>query len=576
MKKKTNTNRGVSVQNRREFLKQAGGLAFTLYYFPKSISDSQHLETEALTKGAQHLHNSSVKKITILHTSDIHAQLLTHDEFFWENGQAIFKKRGGLAVLKTMLTSLKQENPQGAITIDGGDCFQGSGVAALSKGRAIVPLINYLQYDLMLPGNWEVVYGKEMMLEDFSAYHARKICANMYHDTNDQRNGDLIFPPYSVIELNGVKIGFIGYNDPLTAVRQSPAYSEGIRFTKPETNVAKYIKELKDDHQCQFIFLLTHMGLAQQIELGNQKDLEGAQHILGGDTHERVRQPIQAEYATVTEPGAFGSFVSKLEFEIENGKVKRHHYELLEVDPEIYKPDIGMLRLIDQAYQPYRSELNKVIGHTTTPLYRYFVLENPMDNMIADSLKWKFQRDIALSNGFRFCPPLVPEKTTGAAPITVDFLWNMLPVDSEVKTGSITGEQLWNWMEKELNNVFAKVPAERFGGWLVRFSGMEINFTAQKDYGQRLNYIKVKGITIEPRKRYSIVACERDGDPDNMLCRIKDVYDAERTGYSLHQVMKEYLGTHSPVAPVLEGRVTATDLPSQLLSQLEGYNYSFK
>ena len=54
--------------------------------------------------------NGKAQHITLLHTADIHAQLYTHDEFFWENGKAVYKKRGGLAVLKTMLLDLKKQN----------------------------------------------------------------------------------------------------------------------------------------------------------------------------------------------------------------------------------------------------------------------------------------------------------------------------------------------------------------------------------------------------------------------------------------------------------------------------------
>ena len=50
----------------------------------------------------------------------------------------------------------------------------------------------------MLPGNWEVVYGKEMMMKDMFAYDGVKVCANMYHNTKDELNGDLIFPPYFI------------------------------------------------------------------------------------------------------------------------------------------------------------------------------------------------------------------------------------------------------------------------------------------------------------------------------------------------------------------------------------------
>jgi 2',3'-cyclic-nucleotide 2'-phosphodiesterase (5'-nucleotidase family) len=324
------------------------------------------------------------------------------------------------------------------------------------------------------------------------------------------------------------------------------------------------------------VFLVTHMGLAQQVDLANQPFVDGVDFILGADTHERVREPIQAKFSKVTEPGAFGSFVSKLDIVIEDGKVKDTHYQLLDVDPSRYKPDPGMEKLVQQAREPYKADLDKVIGKTKTTLVRYYVLENPMDNLITDAVYWKFKPDIALSNGFRFCPPLVPDPRTGVAEITNEFLWSMLPVDSDAKTGFITGQQLWNWLEKELHNVFAKSPAQRFGGWVVRFSGMEINFTAYNEMGKRLNWVKVKGEPVDLKKSYTIVACERHGDPDDNLCRVEHVSEARKLGFTLHGIMREYLAAHSPVSPKIEKRVTATDVPQDLLSQLEGYAYTFR
>lgn len=522
------------------------------------------------------LNQGKAKRITILNTADIHAQLYIHDEFFWENGKAVYKKRGGFATLKTMINTLRSANPGNTLVIDGGDCFQGGGVAALSEGRAIVPLINNIGYDLMLPGNWEVVYGKEMMQQDLGGYDAQKICANMFHDTKDEYNKDLIYHPYWTTYFGNIKLGFIGYNDPLTPKRQSPAYSEGILFTKPEVNVAKYIRILRDYEKCDMIFLVTHMGLAQQVDLSNKSQIEGVDFILGADTHERVRKPISGKYAKVTEPGAFGSFVAKLDLIVEDGKIKDTNYQLLDVDPEKYKPDPEMINLVDKARDPYKEKLDKVIGKTRSNLVRYYVLENPMDNLITDAIYWKFKPDIALSNGFRFCPPLVTNPKTGIADITNEFLWSMLPVESEAKAGEITGEQLWNWLEKELHNVFAKDPAQRFGGWVVRFAGMKINFTAYNEMGKRINWVKIKGEMLERTKVYSIVACEREGDPDDNLCRVEKVMEAKKLGATLHDIIREYLAGHSPVSPKIEGRVTATDVPQNLLSQLEGYDYEFR
>jgi 2',3'-cyclic-nucleotide 2'-phosphodiesterase (5'-nucleotidase family) len=569
-----------SENSRRDFLKKFS-LSFAMASSGLPLAASALSSTESGKQSDEMFQNKAVKEgkadiVTILHTADIHAQLLTHDEFFIEDGKPVYKKRGGYAVLKTMINELRQQNPGNTMLIDGGDCFQGSGVAAFSKGKAIVSLMNNLNYDLILPGNWEVVYGKEMMMEDMFGYSASKVCANMYHQLPDNKEGDLIFPPYFIKQLGGLKIGFIGYNDPLTPKRQSPAYSQGIKFTHPEKNVAKYIEVLKKYEKCDMVILLTHMGLAQQVGLADMPFIKGVDYILGADTHERVRQPLQREYAKVTEPGAFGSFVAKLDLVVENGEIKEQSYQLLDVDPERYKEDDEMKALVKKVREPYREKVDRVIGTTKTPLVRYYVIETPMDNFLTDAIMWKFNPDIALSNGFRFCPPLVPDAKTGEAQITVDFLWSMMPDDSQAKQGKVTGKQLWDYFETELHNAFAKDPAKRFGGWLVRFKGMELNFTIGSEKGKRVNWIKVKGEPIDLTRTYTVVACERDGDPETTLCRMENVKEPKVLGITLHKVIEEYLDVHSPISPKLEGRANATDAPATLLTQLTGVGYEFR
>ncbi len=555
---------------RREFLKKTAmaGLGTSLAGLAGTLSARAATASDESTGAGD--------RFTILYTSDIHAQLHTHDEFFWENGKPVYRRRGGLAVLKTMINHFRSKDPSRTILIDGGDYFHGSAVASLTEGEALIPLLNDLAFDLILPGNWEVVYKKKKMLYDMGHANAAKICANMWHDGEGEEKGELIYPPYWVRYIAGAKVGFIGYTDHLIPQRQSPDYSKGIRFAHADFNLAKYIRLLKEVEGCGIIFIVTHMGLAQQVGLANNPAAEGADFILGADTHERVRVPIEGKYTRVVECGAFGSFLGILDIDVENGKMKSYRYQLLDVDPARYPADKAMAAKIEKAYAPFRKELSKVIGTTTTPLVRYFVMETPMDNLITDAVLWKFKPDIALSNGFRFCQPLAVNPARGSAAITKDFLWNMLPVDAEAKTGWVTGKQLRNWLEKELQNAFAKNPAKRFGGWFVRFAGMEVNFTIGNDYGKRVNWVKVKGEPLDLEKEYSIVACEREGDPDDTLCRIEHVKNPKRLGKLLHDVIEEYLAANSPVAPKLEGRATATDQPPTLLTQLQGTTYEFR
>jgi 2',3'-cyclic-nucleotide 2'-phosphodiesterase (5'-nucleotidase family) len=434
-----------------------------------------------------------------------------------------------------------------------------------------------LEYDLYLPGNWEVIYGKKSMQTLLGSLNAPKICANMYHDLGNNQKGELIFQPYHTWHVNGVKIGFLGYTDHLVPVRQSPNYSKGIIYTKPEENLAHYVDVLRNQEQCAYVLMIAHLGLSQQIALANLPECKGVDYILGGDTHERVRVPIQCKYSKVVEPGAFGSFVGRLELTIQNGKVINDRYDLIEVRSESIPEDAEMQKILKENEAQFEADINTVVGYSTLPLYRYFVVENPIDTMILNGLKWKFPEiDIVLSNGFRFCPPRVTPDKTGNIPITNGFIYDMLPVDSTVRTAKVTGQQIMDWLEKELNNVFAKDASKRFGGWVIKFKGMKVTFNAFGEMGQRVQSVKVKGKNLDLTATYSILACERDGDPEDMLCRIKGVKEAKNTTSTLHQVMIEYLKKNSPVTPSPEENAKVLDAPQTLLSQVTGVDYVFR
>ena len=513
--------------------------------------------------------------ISILQTTDVHCQVHPHDELFWENDQAVFRKTGGYAHIATYLQQFRKLNPN-TFVIDTGDMFQGSEVSVKTIGKALVPVLNELKYDLFLPGNWEVVYGKRSMQSLFRSLDSPTICANMFHDTGNGRRGELIFPPYYIWTIKGIKIGFLGYTDPLVPIRQSPAYSKGIVYSKPEENLAYYIKQLREKEGCAYVILLSHLGLSQQIYLAGIPECEGVDYIFGGDTHERIRKPIQGKYAKIVEPGAFGSFVGKLELTIQNSKVISDSYELIEINPDAIAPSQQVAKIIRQTEEPFLSDLNSILGYSTLPLYRYFVIENTIDTLIIDALKWKLTDvDIVISNGFRFCPPRSTRDHTGNIPITNAYLFDMLPVDSPVRTGEVTGLQLQEWMETELNNVFAKDASQRMGGWLVKFKGMHVEFNAFDEPGKRVKKMLIDNQELQEDNVYKISACERDGDPVDALCRMRGVANAANKKFNLHQVLKEYLAANSPVTPAVKSSAIALDAPATLLTQVWGVDYHF-
>ena len=519
--------------------------------------------------------NQEVISLTILQTTDVHCQVHANNELFWENGKVVFRKTGGYAALASYFESEKKKKDS-VFIVDTGDMFQGSELSVKTTGEAMLPILNAMDYQLFLPGNWEVVYYKKAMQNLLGSLHAPKICANMYHDAGDGKRGEMIFLPYHIWIVKGIKIGFIGYTDPLVPIRQSPNYSKGIVYAKPEENLAHYVDLLKNQEQCSSVILLAHLGLSQQIALANSEACKGVDYILGGDTHERVRKPIVCKYSKVVEPGAFGSFVGKLHLQFKKGLLVKDEYELVEIGEKNLAHSKQMEDIIQQKENAFKNDMDTIIGYSSIPLYRYFVIENTIDTLITDALHWKYPEvDIVLSNGFRFCPPLSTPDHTGNIPITESYLYDMLPVNSQVRTGMVSGKQLHTWLEKELNNVFAKEASERIGGWLVKFKGMEIRFHAYGPQGSRLEEVRVGGLPLSLDKMYRICACERDGDPADMLCRFKNVLDAKNTEDNLHGVLKGYLSVSSPVTPMPRGNAVVMDAPQSLLSQISGVDYQF-
>ena len=520
--------------------------------------------------------DKNIISLSILQTTDVHCQIHPHDELFWEHGKMVFRKTGGYAQLASYLKKQRALNST-SFLIDTGDMFQGSELSVKTTGKAMVPILNELGYDLYLPGNWEVIYYKKAMQELLGALNGPKVCANMYHDAGDGKKGELIFKPYHIWEEKGIKIGFIGYTDPWVPIRQSPNYSKGIVYSRPEDNLPEYVKLLREKEQCAFVIILAHLGLSQQISLANMPECKGVDYILGGDTHERVREPIKCKYAKAVEPGAFGSFVGKLDLQFKNGKLVRDNYELVEIGADKYTPDEKIGAIIKENEKPFQQNIENIVGYSTIPLYRYFVVENTIDTLVLNALHWQLPEiDVVLSNGFRFCPPRNTPDTTGNIPITEGYVYDMLPVNSTVRKAKVSGKQVRDWMERELNNVFAENAADRLGGWVIKFKGMEVSFRAFAKYGDRVQKIKIGGEPIENEKIYSICACEREGDPSDMLCRMRNVKEASNTPYSLHQVMFDYLKTNSPVTPTPPHAAIILDGPENMLTQVRGVDYKFR
>lgn len=491
--------------------------------------------------------------IRFLHLADLHAQLEEHWEFFPEHPDH-FRRMGGFARIKTVLDQKRRESRGPVFTMDGGDTFQGSALAAWTQGAAVIPPLNALKIDVGVPGNWDVVYGPEVFRKLFRDVSYQVVCYN-FHEIE---GGARLFPPAIVLEREGVRVAFVGVTDPTTTIRQPPAEVTGLDSTRLD-GLRRFVQELRLKERPDLVVLVDHTGLAPSVQLAH--DIPEFDIVFSGHTHERVYEPIHVGQTIVVEPGSMGSFLGQLDVTLKDGRITSSQFQLIEIDAAQFPEDAQVKRLIETVKAPFASRLSEVVGETQTSLLRYDVLEASMDNLIADAVREATHSDIAFTNGFRFSPPIP------AGPITEADLWNMLPLDTRLKTGHVTGGQLKQYLEEEMELVFAQDPFALSGGWGPRPSGLDMQFIAKAPKGQRVKVVEIQGVPLKAMQSYTLGGCERDGEPMEVICRLKGVQEARYVPGTIHSVLKAYLRAHSPIARPAEKRVRALDLPSPLWSQ---------
>lgn len=500
------------------------------------------------------LADSSERRITLLHMADTHAQLETHPEYM-PGEQPEIELMGGLARLKTAIDRERAAAGEATFLVDSGDAVQGSGPAAWSEGEVILDPLNALGLDAFVPGNWEVVYGPERFKQLMAKLKAPVIAYNFHEVATGRR----LFAPAVTIERGGVRVMFVGLADPTTTVRQPPDQVKGLDSTRLE-GLRQFIQDARRREQPDLVVAVTHTGLTVSRQIA--REIPEFDVILSGHTHERTSDPVVEGNVIVVEPGSMGSFLGRLDLTLgPKGGVTGHRFRLIPVRASEYPEDPEVKTLVTRSLAPYREQMDKVVGETRHLLMRYDVLETNTDFFVAEVVRAMTEADIGFTNGFRFGPPIP------AGPVTVADLWNMLPLDARVKVGWITGKQLRDYLEAELELVFSKDAWKLSGGWGPRPAGMTMVFTARNAPGKRLVSLKIHDREVQDSDRITVGGCERAGEPLDIICRLRGAHDVRYAPLSVHEAMLSYLKKNPVITAERSGRSIATDLPGSVFSQ---------
>lgn len=406
-----------------------------------------------------------------------------------------YGRMGGLDRVATLVKAVRAERGDDKVLLlDGGDTWQGSWSALQTKGQDMVDVMSALKTDAMV-GHWEFTLGAERVKEIAESAPFAFLAQNI----RDREWNEPVFPPRKVFEKGGVKVAVIGQALPRTAIANPrwmfPDWEFGIR----EEEIQKQVDEARGEGAA-VVVLLSHNGFDVDKKLASR--VNGLDIILTAHTHDAMPGLIRVGDTVLVGSGSHGKFVSRLDIAIKDGKVSDIRFKLMPVFSDAIAPDADMAALISKARAPFAADLAKEIGRTDSLLYRRGNFNGTFDDLICDAMLEQRDAEIALSPGFRWGGTLLPgdaitwEAITNATAMTYPNCYR----------NEMTGAQLKEILEDVADNIFHPDPYFQGGGDMVRIGGMGYAIDVGKPMGSRisgLTHLK-SGKPIDAARKYVV------------------------------------------------------------------------
>jgi sulfur-oxidizing protein SoxB len=410
-----------------------------------------------------------------------------------------FGKMGGISHMKTMIDHVKKERGEkNVLLLDSGDTWQGTAVALKTKGEAIVDAQNYLGVDVMV-GHWEFTYGKERVKELIGMFKGEFISQNVIDDDpfSDEFE-ELVFPPYTIKEIGGAKIGIIGQSFPFTSTANPKKFTQGWSFGLRHETLQEFVNELRNDKKVDAVVVLSHDGFSVDQELA--KKVKGVDFILSGHTHDPSPKPIIVNDTVILIAGSHGKFISRLDLEIKDKKVVDYSFKLMPVASNLIPADKKGDELIAKWYKPFNKELSEVLGVTKGTLYKRDTFYSTFDALIGQAIQAEMGSDIVFTPGYRWGTSLLPGDK-----ILKDNVYEMTAITyPEVYTFELKGDKIAKLLEDIADNVFNENPLYQQGGDMSRLTGASYSIKVGEKSGKRISELMIGGKPIDLKKTYIV------------------------------------------------------------------------
>jgi S-sulfosulfanyl-L-cysteine sulfohydrolase len=429
----------------------------------------------------------------------------------FEKSAPRFGKLGGFAHLKTLIDHLRGDAGEDrSLLLDGGDLWQGTGLANAAKGADMVEAANLLGIEAMT-GHWEFTYGEAALRDNLSRFKGEFLAQNVFLTEeaafNDAKAFDppsgRVFRPSLIKEMAGYRVAVIGQAFPYVPIAHPKRFTPDWTFGIRDDELQKLVNTLRGNDKVDAVILLSHNGMDVDLKLASK--VSGIDVILGGHTHDAVPQPVAVKNpggtTLVTNAGSNGKFLGVLDLDIAKGKVGDVRYRLLPVFSELLKADASMLALIEKLRGPQAEAYGEKVATADRLLYRRGNFSGPMDQLICDALRSELDAEIALSPGFRWGTTAL----AGQALTMDDVLAETAITYPETYVQSMTGSQIKDVLEDVCDNLFNADPYYQQGGDMVRVGGLTYICAPAEAQGKRISELKLdSGRMLAAGKTYRV------------------------------------------------------------------------
>ena len=467
--------------------------------------------------------------IKILGTSDVHGRVMA-----WNYAADEEDKSGSYAQISTLVKKIRKKN-KNVILVEVGDAIQDNWIEkfAMTPKHPIPEILNYMGYDIFVPGNHEFNFGMPTLSNILRDMKFKKLTANLYYhenaenDTNFSKDKSRYLDATTIIEKEGVKIGIIGLSTPMSAqFEEDTGYLNDFYFVSPIKEAQKQIKKLKEEG-ANAIVVVAHMGIENEngIPETGVRDLANAvpeiDVIVAGHMHQNIPKEI-INGVLITEPHRYGTFVSEvdLKFEIDGKNIKLISKDSTTVPVKNEESD----EKIEEIYKPFHHRLcviaDEEIGETLNDMVpkekhygvsAAFGKDTGMSSFITDVELYYSSADV-VSFAYNYENVRLDKGKIRRK----DIVYNYRYTGGDVTIYEMTGKQLKDYMEWaadyfdtiQSGDTEYRYNSERANGKYVTFDifgGVKYKIDLRNEKGNKItNLMLVNGIKITPNMKLKV------------------------------------------------------------------------